>query len=55
MFKLPVFLLVSAIMVGLIGFGGLTAETYAEIAKLLFWILFALFTFTLAVDHRRTT
>jgi uncharacterized membrane protein YtjA (UPF0391 family) len=42
-------------MVGLIGFGGLTAVMYAEIAKLLFWVLFALFAFTLAVDHKRTT
>jgi uncharacterized membrane protein YtjA (UPF0391 family) len=54
-FKRSILLLILAEMVGLIGFGGLTIEVYAEIAKLMFWVLFALFAFTLATDRRRTT
>jgi uncharacterized membrane protein YtjA (UPF0391 family) len=55
MIKWSIILLVMAELVGLIGFGGLTVETYAEIAKLMFWVLFALFAFTLAVGRKRTT
>jgi uncharacterized membrane protein YtjA (UPF0391 family) len=55
MLKLSIFLLVLAELIGLIGFGGLTVEFYAELAKLMFWVLFALFAFTLAIDRKRTT
>ncbi len=54
MLKWSVFLLVIAELVGVIGFGGLTAEAGADTAKLLFWVLFAMFVFTLAFPRKRT-
>jgi uncharacterized membrane protein YtjA (UPF0391 family) len=55
MFKWSILLLILAEFVGLIGFGGLAIDVYAEIAKLMFWVLFALFAFTLASGRKRTT
>ncbi len=54
MLKLSIILLILAELVGVVGFGGLTAEAFAGIAKLLFWLLFALFAFTLAFPRKRT-
>jgi uncharacterized membrane protein YtjA (UPF0391 family) len=53
--RLAIILLVFAELVGFIGFGGLMSARYAEIAKMMFWVLFTLFAFTLAVDRKRTT
>lgn len=54
MLKWPVALLVIAELLGLIGFGGLTAGAGAEIARLLFWVFFVLFVFTLAFPRKRS-
>ncbi len=53
MLKWSVILLLIAELVGLIGFGGLTAQAVADVAKLLFWLFFAMFVLTLAIPRKR--
>ncbi len=54
MLKWSVILLVIAELVGVIGFGGLTVQAVADVAKFLFWLFFAMFVFTLAFPRKRT-